>query len=285
MYTLLNVTKELGYYNNLEINFFVRNDTAQRRTDYKSGRSDLMITTCDSLAIEELSGIKGTVVMATDISRGADGLLTKAEVRSVRQLKGKRIAYAEGTPSHFLLLEILTRNGITIDEFKPVVVDDPSKAATLLLAGRVDAAMTWEPYLSEVSAKENFRLLISSSKLKPLIIGAYLASDEILRKDPESVKEFISGWVKAIDFFKRNKEKAISIISKHLEIPESDLLPMFEVVKIVDLKHNKKLLKGSPSLMCEIVNSAWEYYSKYLIIKKQRGTPLITCTDVYLQVE
>src|ERR1700686_2602756 len=88
-----------------------------------------------------------------DWSRGGDGIVSLASINSVEELKGHKIACTQFTPSHFLLLYLLSQSGLTPEDRAAVEKDiifsqDAPAAAAMFKARQVDAAVTWEPDLS-----------------------------------------------------------------------------------------------------------------------------------------
>lgn len=82
-------------------------------------------------------------VMMLNRSQGADAMVVTKNIRTVADLKGKKIAVAEGTASHTLLLNILETNGISQHDVTLVKVDNGGAAADTFKAGQVDACVTW----------------------------------------------------------------------------------------------------------------------------------------------
>jgi NitT/TauT family transport system substrate-binding protein len=66
------------------------------------------------------------------------------KIKSFKDLKGKRIALEEFSVSHFLLTMALNKNGMTLKDVK-VVNLSAGDAAAAFMAGRVDAAVVWNP--------------------------------------------------------------------------------------------------------------------------------------------
>lgn len=98
------------------------------------------------------AGSEGGVVLLQDWSRGGDGIVSLASIKSVRDLRGKKVACTQFTPSHFLLY-LLSQSGLTPGERSGVreaivFTQDAPAAAAMFKARQVDAAVTWEPDLS-----------------------------------------------------------------------------------------------------------------------------------------
>ena len=79
-------------------------------------------------------------------------------IRSVADLKGKRIALNKGSNVHFFLVKLLEKNGLKFDQITPAYLT-PADAWAALESGSVDAWVIWDPYLSAAIAKSGTRVL------------------------------------------------------------------------------------------------------------------------------
>src|SRR3546814_4956336 len=76
-------------------------------------------------------------VLALDESSGGDGILVRDDVKSVADLKGKKVAFNEGSVSQFWLNVILKENGMSQDDIEMVNMTSDDAAAAFM-ANRVD---------------------------------------------------------------------------------------------------------------------------------------------------
>ncbi|MDQ3746163.1 MAG: ABC transporter substrate-binding protein, partial [Acidobacteriota bacterium] len=127
----------------VQLDVIMNEDTVARHTSLAAGEVDLVGITLDSVVIARSRGVPMTVVGQSDISYGGDGIIASDAIKTVADLRGKRIACAEGLPSHFLLLLVMRNEGMGPKDFTLVPADDGSQAAQLFTSGRVDAAVTW----------------------------------------------------------------------------------------------------------------------------------------------
>lgn len=83
-------------------------------------------------------------------------------IKSISQLKGKKIAVAQGSSADYHLLTVLKAAGLSP---KDVTLDylQPAEALAALQSGAVDAWDTWSPYIEEAAAKGN-RILVNGNK-------------------------------------------------------------------------------------------------------------------------
>ena len=96
--------------------------------------------------------------LMVDWSRGADGVIGKQGINSIEDLAGKNVAFAPYTPSHFLLWNGLKTSGLSTEQrneiFNQAVhTKDGIEPATLFAQEKVDAAVAWDPDMSDAVVK------------------------------------------------------------------------------------------------------------------------------------
>jgi NitT/TauT family transport system substrate-binding protein len=90
----------------------------------------------------------------------------------------------------------MTMSDITVQN---MTADD---AATAFIAGRVPAAVTWEPHLSMVRDKQQGKVLIDSSSTPGVIVDVVALNCTVIDKQPEDVKALVAGLYKAVQYTK-----------------------------------------------------------------------------------
>lgn len=81
-------------------------------------------------------------------------------IHSIAQLKGKRIAVAQGSSADYHLLTVLKKAGLTVHD---VSLDylQPADGLAALASGHVDAWDIWSPFIEQAEAQDHARLLVS----------------------------------------------------------------------------------------------------------------------------
>src|SRR5690606_15228991 len=93
------------------------------------------------------AGVPIKVVALLDVSTTADAIIADDTVATVADLKGKPVAYEEGTTSDILLNYALAQVGMSTADIQRVPMP-AADAGAALIGGRVPVAVTYEPYLS-----------------------------------------------------------------------------------------------------------------------------------------
>ena len=100
------------------------------------------------------AGLPIKIVALLDVSKTADAMISDGSVTGIAGLKGKQIAYEEGTTSDILLNYALAQNGMTINDIQKVPMP-AADAGAALIAGKVPVAVTYEPYLTLAMQQNN----------------------------------------------------------------------------------------------------------------------------------
>ncbi len=266
------VGEEKGFFKEkgIEIEYRVIDDMPARHAAFRSGNLDIMISSTDLWTIESAQGIKGKVFLVTDVSWGGDGIVARKEIKNLQDLKGKRVAFARGTPSHFLLYKALKQAGLSPRDIVQVKVDDPGHAAQAFLGGAVDAAVTWEPFLTEVVRKGKGHILATSRDIRDSIVDILVASER-LAANQKLLEAFIEGWLASVEYVKAHPEESARIIAKGLNVKPEDVKGMMAGLKLADREMNRYYFKGnsiSESRLARIYNEAATFWKTEGIIDR-----------------
>jgi NitT/TauT family transport system substrate-binding protein len=179
----------------MDVRFVLLEDPAAKLAAFRNGDVDVMWDTVDNWAREASilheQGQKAKSIIMQDWSRGGDGIVSLSAIRSIEDLAGKRVACTQFTPSHFLLLYLLSQSGLTPEqragvEKSIVFTQDAPAAAAMFKAGQVDAAVTWEPDLSAaVEARgDQAHILVSTTAATNIIADTLVARQELIDLAP-----------------------------------------------------------------------------------------------------
>ena len=111
-----NYRKRFGF----DVKFVLLEDPAAKLAAFRNGDIDVMWNTVDNWAREASilaeQNQKAKSIIMQDWSRGGDGIVSLATIKSIEDLKGKKIACTQFTPSHFLLLYLLSQSGLSAED-------------------------------------------------------------------------------------------------------------------------------------------------------------------------
>ncbi|WP_284946154.1 ABC transporter substrate-binding protein [Acidisoma cladoniae] len=209
------LARDLGYFKEkgLDANLTIVSDSTLAMGAMAAGQIQGSAVTLDEILKYRSSEFCFKAVMALDDSHGADGMVAGKDITSIAQLKGKEIAMNEGSTSQFWFNYLLAKQGMTQSDFKVVnmTADD---AAAAFIAGRIPAAVTWEPNLSFVKEHDKGKILINSAATPGVILDVLILRCDTIKNDPADVQALVDGIIKAVDYTKAHPKEAYADMAK-----------------------------------------------------------------------
>lgn len=255
----------------------------ESKTDSKSalaaGKIQGMSTTIDTFVMSEASGMDLDVVLALDTSDGGDGLSAKSDIKDLKSLKGHTVALdTTGGASYFWFQYLLKQQGMTLDDVQAVNMSS-GDAGAAFVAGEVDAAVTWEPWLSKAKQAKNGSVLVDSSSTPGVIVDTFAMDRKFAEQYPGTVKAIVQGWYDAIDYIKTNPDDAYKVMMEFTGDETADALKSsMSGVSFYDKDGNKKYFAGDIQKIANMAGDLW--VENKLIDKKPDIDSMIS--DAYL---
>jgi NitT/TauT family transport system substrate-binding protein len=214
-YGPLFLAQQKGYFEaeKVEVQLIRMEDPRESFLAMGAGRLDGVVSTIDTMIPHLKTGREFQYVLALDDSAGGDGIIARKEIKSVRDLRGKKVAVHEGSVSQFFLNVVLREAGLSEKDVQ-VVNMKHGDAGAAFVAGRVDAAVTWEPWLSKGKAAPHGHLLVDSSQTPGLITDVLIFRRDIVEKRPREIQGVVDAWNKAVAHWERNPRESNAIMAR-----------------------------------------------------------------------
>lgn len=239
------IAEEKGYFAEQGVDVEITNfmNDADMTAAFASGRVQVANAASHSALQLMEQGLDVSIVLLLDTSLQADAILSDGSVTDIADLKGKSVAFEEGSVSNLLLGYALQENGLTLDDIKPVPMD-PSEAATALMGGSVPVAVTYEPYISEASKAGSFQKIFTAGENEGLISDVLVVDNTFLKSNPDAVQHIVNAWGPSVDFLLSDPDTGRGIIAEKVGSDVESLETAFDGVKFFTLADNKTMLGG-----------------------------------------
>lgn len=190
------------------------------------------------------AGLPVKAVMLLDFSLSADAIIAGKDVKTVADLKGKTVAFEQGTTSDILLNYALAQNGMTIADVTPVPMP-AADAGSALLAGRVPVAVTYEPYIAAARKQDpGVNLVYTAGKDPGLVSDVLVVTDEAIKTKPGQVLALVRSWGEALKAYDADKAAGRKVIAEAVGSSPEELAAAFDGVKYYSVEENKQSFDG-----------------------------------------
>ncbi len=267
------VAQAKGFFAQEKVNveFVNVDDFAIAKELLTAGKVDAIYLTPETVAVLNDAGVKLKIVAANDLSAGADGIIATPDIKNIEDLKGKKVAFEIGSTSHFLLSYLLNQKGLTTKDLHVVEAIAPDAGATFV-AGKVDAAVTWEPWLSKAAERVGGHLLISS-KDAPVIFDMPILRAEVVDSRPQDVKAMLRAVFAAQKWISENKpEEVAKVIAGPLKISQQDAIDQMLGVHWPSYEENLNMLTTGTYSVKNSLQIAGDLWQKLGLIKNTVNT-------------
>ncbi len=229
---------------------------ADTRDGLKAGALDMVYCTTDALPIEmssssQLLELKVKEIMKVNESRGADAIVVNKAIKNVSDLKGKKVAYAIGTASNTLLINVLETAGLQLSDIDAYKVADGVEAANAFKAGSCDAAVVWAPDDEDCAgAIKGAKVLISTATAPQIIADGLLITEDNLNAKRDKVTKLVKAWLVGNGQINSNtavRDSANKLFAKGFDFPVDVAALSAGKIRFCTLDDNKKFFGFDPS--------------------------------------
>lgn len=137
-------------------------------------------------------------------------------VKTLADLKGKKIALQKASSAHYLLVQLLEKAGLQYTDVQPVFLP-PADARAALVKGSIDAWAIWDPFFAAAEKSVNARVLATGEGLNKQG-GYYLASRNFATNNKPTIKAILEEIKALEDWSNQNRDAVAETLSPVLGI-------------------------------------------------------------------
>jgi len=243
----LTLAKEAGIFKKNGLDVSIKKiPQKDRHLAIASGDIQCAATTVETWIVWNANGVATTQIFQLDKSFGADGMVVKGNISRITDLKGKTVAAsAPGTAPYFTLAWMLKKNGLSPKDVK-VVNLEPQAAANAMIAGNndIDAAMTYEPFLSAVRAKPEAGKIIATTLDYPMVMDTFGCTPKFLSDNARATKALADSYFEALEMIAREPRKAFEIMGADVKQTAEQFESSQKFLRWQDRAANQRFFAG-----------------------------------------
>jgi sulfonate transport system substrate-binding protein len=180
-------------------------------------------------------------------------------LKSVADLKGKKVALNKGSNVHYLLVKALEKAGLDYKDIQ-VVYLPPADARAAFERGSVDAWVIWDPFLAAAEKQLGARILADG---RGLVSNHqfFLAARPYAEKHPEVLKAVVDELVNVDEWSGKNVKEVASILSSQVGLAPA-------IVELAARRYSYGVAPVGPTVISEQQKIADVFTDLKLIPKK-----------------
>lgn len=260
-YAPLFVAQEVGIFekNGVDVSMNTIESSGDIKAAVASDQVQGYAMTVDTITMDVGAGLDTVQVLALDTSDGGDGIICKNKYNSLQELKGASVAVdTSGGASIFYFCYLLDKEGMSLSDFN-IQNMDAGNAGAAFVGGDVDAAVTWEPWLTNAKKAQDGKVLRTSAEDPGVIADSLCFNREIVEEYPDTVQAIVNSWFEALDYINDpdTQDEAYNIMAESQGMSLEDFMATLPTVSYYDLEKNKEYL--SSGKMEEVCKSASDF--------------------------
>jgi len=244
-YQIALYAKESGLFrkHGLEVEFikFINQQDNIRAT--MRGAQDASFVTLPELMEVDASHEKPVFVMVVDISAGSDGIAASPDIKSVQDLKGKKVSAKLSTVSHLVLLEALKANQLKPEDVEIVDVIN-ERGASMLKKGDVSASVLWEPLMEKTAKAVGGQVIYTTADVDSVVIDGLATRSSIIQAKQDELVRFIQAWFDVMKAVETKPQEVFASVGKQLNMTAEEFATDYQGLKKGDIAMNRRMFEG-----------------------------------------
>ncbi len=212
---------------------------------FAAGKVDAVCVANGDALVLTATGARNIMILVNDYSDGNDKIVAAPGIRSIKELKGKKIGVELGLVSHLLLMNALKENGMT-DKDVTLVNVPTHQTAQVLASGDVDAIVAWQPNSGQaLKSVQGSTAIYTSADAPGLIYDTLAVSFDSLLERREDWEKVVAAWYDVVAYMKdpANRSEMLEILSARVSLPPAEYEPFLEGTRILSRPETLEVLQ------------------------------------------
>lgn len=210
---------------------------------FAAGKVDAVLMTNGDALVTGSAGGKSVMLMPTDYSNGNDMIIAKPGIKSLKDLKGKKVAVESGLVEHLLLLNGLKKAGMK--ESDVILVNAKTNEMPQVLASAdISAVGAWQPIAGQaMKGAPGSRPLLTSADEPGLIYDVLAVNPASAKKNKAEWLKLMKVWDRVVAYINDPKTQgdAVKIMAARSGVSPQEYLPYLKGTKLLSLAEGKKV--------------------------------------------
>ena len=214
---------------------------------FTAGKIDAVFMANGDALVTGAGGARSSMILITDYSNGNDMILAKPGIKTLSDLKGKKVSVEVGVVEHLLLRNGMKKAGMKAGDID-IVNAKTNEMPQMLASKDISAVGAWEPIAGQARKAVPGAKAIYTSADEPGLIY------DVLAVNPASVKAHRAEWQKVVNLWDKvvayiedpkTQADAVKIMAARSGVTPAEYLPLLKGTKLLSLEEGRKVyVKG-----------------------------------------
>lgn len=214
---------------------------------FGAGKIDAVTVTNGDTLVMGAGGSKGVMIMLTDYSNGNDMIVGKPGLKSLKDLKGKKVGLESGLVEHLLILNGLEKAGLKESDVEIVNVKTNDTPQVFTDPG-IAAVGAWQPVAGQaMKAAPGARPLYTSADQPGLIYDVVTVSPTSFAARKDDWAKVVKVWDKVVAYIEdpKTQEDAVKMMAARSGVPAEEYVRFLKGTKLLSLSAGAKIFEDA----------------------------------------
>jgi NitT/TauT family transport system substrate-binding protein len=239
----LYLARDLGRLDRASVQLVEYPSASEVLRAFRNQAIDGMVISLDELFGLAADGFQPRIILVVDVSHGADVVVGRPGMRTMRDLKGKSVAVESSALGAFVLSRALALNGMQAADVNVVHLESNEQPGAFE-KGLVDGAVTFDPYRAHFVAA-GATTLFDSTRIPGEIVDLLAVRADVVDKQPKALQALLAGWFGAVDYMKRDPQDAARRMGIRQQTSGAQFLAAQQGLHVPSREENLRMLGGA----------------------------------------
>jgi len=213
-YDLLYLAKKKGYFaqEGLDVELVEQLSATNQAVAFNNGHISAAATTINDALDNNVNWKKKMhFISILDYSNGGDVILGQDNIKTMQDLKGKKVAVENSALGEYMINRALSLSGMSLDDIDIVNLSF-SEGVKSMIKKEVDGFVGFPPSSTEIQNSIPVNIIFDSTKIPGEIVDVLAVNDDLLFNHPDKVSGMVRAWNKALIYSKENPDELFEIM-------------------------------------------------------------------------
>jgi len=217
---------------------------------FAAGKIDGDFVTNGDALVMGAGGARNVMILITDYSNGNDMIVARPGIKSLADLKGKRIGIEVGLVDHLLLLDGLKKQGMTQNDVT-LVNSKTNETPQVLASGQVDAIGAWQPNAGlAMKALPGARPVYTSAQSPGLIYDVLVVNPATIAAHRADYIKMAQVWDRIVSYINdpKTQDDAVAIMAARVGMTAAKYQLLLAGTHLISVAEGRKIMVKADGL-------------------------------------